>query len=110
MKLKLASQMDDDTRAKCYMVGWVAVDENCGELARDSKPVHLRRSNGRRRAGRPAKYWLHGTGEVNAPVIQAYTDEEAVELANQCLEGLEAQALADKWEAAELDQHAGDES
>jgi hypothetical protein len=88
--LKLASQMDEDTRIKCYLAGWVAVDENCGELGRDSNPVHLRRSNGRRRAGRPAKYWLHGTGELNAPVVKAYTDEEAVELANQCLEGLEA--------------------
>jgi hypothetical protein len=88
--LKLASRMDEDTRVKCYLAGWVAVDENCGELGRDSNPVHLRRSNGRRRAGRPAKYWLHGTGELNAPFIKACTEEEAVELANQCLAGLEA--------------------
>lgn len=83
--IKLASQMDDDTRVKCFLAGWVAVDEDCGTLNRESRPIRLVRSNGRRKAGRPTKYYLMGTGSINAPKIEAHSDEEAVEMANGLL-------------------------
>lgn len=84
-KMKLASQMDLDTRIKCFLCEWVAVDEQCGELTPESNPIHLRRSNGRRKSGRPTKYWLMGTGLINSPEILAYSDEEALEIANNIL-------------------------
>lgn len=84
--LKLASEMDEDTRVKCLLSDWTAVDENCGTLDRDSKPLRLIRSNGRRKAGRPTKYWLMGTSFINAPTFYAYSDEQAVEQANETLE------------------------
>lgn len=80
--LKLAKDMDTDTRIYCMLSGWCAVDENCGTLEPDSQPLRLRRSNGRRKAGRPTKYYLQGTGLINAPVIEAYSDEDALEIAN----------------------------
>lgn len=80
--LKLAAQMDEDARVKCILAKWVAVDENCGTITSESKPAHLTKSRGRRKAGRPTKYWLYGTGQIYVPEITAYTDEEAVELAN----------------------------
>ncbi len=83
--LKLASDMDKDTRIVCMLNSWVAVDENCGELNRDSNPLRLRKSNGRRKAGRPTKYYVLGTGAFTAPVIEAYSDEEAVKEANERL-------------------------
>lgn len=82
MSLKLASQMDNDTRIICWLKQWIAIDENCGELNKDSKPLRLWKSAGRRKSGRPTKYYLSGTGAINTPVIQAYTDEEALEIAN----------------------------
>lgn len=81
--LKLSKDMDNDTRIICALNQWVAIDENCGQLNRESKPLRLRRSAGRRKAGRPIKYYLQGTGLINAPMIQAYSDEEAVQLANE---------------------------
>ena len=81
--LKLARKMDEDTQVKCYMAGWIAVDENCGTLDNDSNPVRMFRSNGRRRSGRPTKYYLRGLGTVNAIQIEAFTDEEAVQIANE---------------------------
>ena len=81
--LKLASQMDEDTRVKCYLAGWIAVDENCGTLDRNSSPVRMFRSNGKRKSGRPTKYYLRGLGTMNAIKIEAFTDEEAVQIANQ---------------------------
>lgn len=86
--LKLASEMNDDTRIKCMLNSWVAVDENCGELTPASHPAHLRRSQGRRKAGRPAKYYLQCVGTINAIVIEAYTDAEALKLANELFEAV----------------------
>ena len=83
--MKLANQMDRDTRIMCLLNQWVAVDENCGEINRESNPVRLRRSAGRRKAGRPIKYYLMGTGAINAPVLLAQSDEDAVEMANDFL-------------------------
>lgn len=84
--IKLASEMDQDTRIKCLLNQWVAVDENCGKLDRDSNPIRLRRSAGHRKAGRPTRYWLYGTGTINAIEIQAYSDEDAITQANNYLE------------------------
>jgi hypothetical protein len=83
--LKLASQMDEDTRIKCALANWVAVDENCGPLTRESNPIHLRRSGGHRKAGRPTRYYIHGTGNISATEVLAYSDDEATEKANQML-------------------------
>lgn len=80
--LKLASQMDDNTRIKCAIAKWLAVDENCGVLNKDSHPIRLRKSNGRRKSGRPTKYYLHGI-TMNAIVIEAYNDDEALQKANE---------------------------
>lgn len=86
--LKLASEMNNDTRIYCFLAGWIAVDENCGALTPASNPAHLRRSQGHRKAGRPAKYWLSGVGTINAIVIEAYTDAEALKLANELFEAV----------------------
>jgi hypothetical protein len=80
--LKLASQMDNDTRVKCMLAGWMAVDENCGELKPDSRPIRIWKSNGRRKSGRPTKYYLCGI-TINAIVIEAYNDEAALVEANE---------------------------
>jgi hypothetical protein len=86
--LKLSSHMDKDTMIVCLLNSWCAVDENCGTLDRDSNPFRLRRSNGHRKYGRPTKYYLQGTGEINAPMFKAYSDEEAVTLANEYINAL----------------------
>ena len=43
---------------------------------------YIRRSNGRRRAGRPAKYTVHLSGDTSF-VVEAFDDGTAVELANK---------------------------
>jgi hypothetical protein len=85
VKMKLSCEMDLDTRVKCFLQNWVAVDEQCGTLDRESKVIHMRRSNGRRRTGRPAKYWIMGTGLIKTPEILSYSDAEALEIANNIL-------------------------
>lgn len=85
MKLIPSNQTDSQTRFSCLMNSWVAVEESFVPLTRESKPVALRRSNGRRKSGRPTKYWLYGTGQIDAPLFQAYTDEEAIDQANEYL-------------------------
>lgn len=84
--LKLAVLMNNDTRIKCMLESWVAIDENCGTLVPGSSPIRLRRSNGRRKTGRPTKYYLQGTGAINTPVIEAYNDYDAVTMANELLD------------------------
>jgi len=85
--LRLASEMDQHTRITCLIAGWVAIDENAGPPPTwTENPIRLRRSNGRRMAGRPTKYYLHGLGGEYAVEIRAYTDAEAVEKANNYLE------------------------
>jgi hypothetical protein len=82
--LKLANQMDNDKRVKCFLLGWIAVDENYNGI--DSHPVRLWKSNGRRKTGRPTKYYLSGLPNViNAIVIEAHTDEQALNEANERL-------------------------
>lgn len=83
--LKLSSLMDEDTRIKCAIAGWVAVDENYGTLERDSNPPHLLKSRGHRKAGRPTKYWLRGIGEINSILIEARSDDAALEIANEIM-------------------------
>lgn len=50
---------------------------HCAEDPRTG--AYLMRSNGRRKAGRPRKYWYRAPGMINAKVIHASTDEEAIE-------------------------------
>ena len=80
--IKAISEMDEDTRVKCLINGWIAVDENCGTLTPESRPLRLWKSKGHRKAGRPTKYYLSGTGSIHTPVIEAYSDEEAILEAN----------------------------
>jgi hypothetical protein len=44
---------------------------------------YIRRSSGRRRTGRPAKYTVHVVSDDYSFVVQAMDDGTAVELANQ---------------------------
>ena len=82
--IKLASQMDHDTRITCFIAGWVAIDENAGPPPTwTENPIHLRRSNGRVTAGYPMRYYLCGLNPERASVIRAYSDEEAVRIANE---------------------------
>ena len=50
-------------------------------VATDPDGSYLTRSNGRRKAGRPTKYYLHRPGKMPQK-IEAYTDEEAIEIVN----------------------------
>lgn len=81
--LILASKTDVDTRITCFLNGWCAVEANFGELTRDSRPVFLKRSDGRHKSGGLTKYYLMGTGREKAPLIKAYSDAEAVQRANE---------------------------
>jgi hypothetical protein len=44
--------------------------------------AYLIRSDGRRKAGRARKYWYRAPGMINAKVIYAATDEEALSQIN----------------------------
>lgn len=75
--LKLAKDLDEEKRVHCFLAGRIAQDP-------DDFNVYMFRSNGRRKSGRPAKYYLH-TGLPNAILILASSDEEALELARKRL-------------------------
>lgn len=73
-----AREHDETTRVHMFIAGWIAVDLASG--------AHLVRSGGRRRAGRPGRYWLLGLpGRDHAPRFTAYTDDEAIEKARALL-------------------------
>jgi hypothetical protein len=72
------SKLDTDNRVNCYLAGWIALDPNTG--------AHLRRSAGRRKAGKPAKYYLSTPGN-DALMILASSDQEAINKANMTTEG-----------------------
>ena len=84
-----ATETDTDTRAICTLNNWTAIDSAFVPLTRENAEalqLRLRKSQGRRKAGRPTKYYLFGTKAINAPVIEAYSDEEAIKQANEILE------------------------
>jgi hypothetical protein len=81
--LKLVRDMSKDIQIWCLLGSVCAIDENCKELDSASRPLRLARSNGHRKSGRPTKYYLFGTGSINAPIIEAYSDEDAVKQANE---------------------------
>lgn len=73
-----AREHDETTRAHILIAGWIAVDLASG--------AHLIRSGGRRRAGRPARYWLANLpGRDRWLCITAHTDDEAIEKARALL-------------------------
>jgi hypothetical protein len=74
--LKPAHELDTDKRITCLLAGWIALDCESG--------YHLRRSDGRRAAGRPAKYYL-SNGAASAIMFTARNDQEALAKANQRL-------------------------
>lgn len=81
IELKLASEMGIDERVACLLAEWVAVDKNY-KTTDEKQPARLSRSNGRRKSGRPTKYYLQGIGQLNAVIIEAYSDDEALQEAN----------------------------
>jgi len=40
--------------------------------------AYLMRSNGRRKSGRPCRYWYRAPGMINAKVLYAESDEDAM--------------------------------
>jgi len=89
-RLTPATETDADTRAICILNHWTAIDSAFVPLTRENAEalqLRLRKSQGRRKAGRPTKYYLFGSGlSLDAPVIEAYSDEEAITAANELLE------------------------
>jgi hypothetical protein len=76
--LKVGADHDETTRVHMYLAGRIAQSED-GKL-------YLTRSNGRRRAGRPAYYWLHRKELMMAKKFTAWDDDEALEIANRLAE------------------------
>jgi hypothetical protein len=70
--LKFAQDFDETTRVHMYLAGRLAQSEN--------GKTYLRRSNGRRRSGRPAYYWLIREGDLPKR-FTAENDDEALEIA-----------------------------
>ncbi len=64
-----------DDRVHCFLAGACAYDPE--------RKIFLRRSAGRRRTGRSARYWL--SAPAQAPVFTAASDAEAIEKANRIL-------------------------
>lgn len=75
--LKRGRDLDLDARVDLLVCGWVALDPDSG--------AHLRRSAGRRRAGRPARYTLHVPNQDRAIHFTAPSDDEAVVKGNRAL-------------------------
>ena len=73
MMLIKASELDVDNRVNCYLTGWVALDSETG--------AYLRRSAGHHKAGKTTKYYLCQPGS-DAQLIRAYSDDEALKIAN----------------------------
>ena len=71
MKLptSIVEQIEMDLQCKC------AEDPETG--------AYLTRSNGRRKAGRPRKYWYHQPQEILPVKFTAYSDQEAVDMINR---------------------------
>lgn len=69
-----ADQFDNDTRILLYLASLVAIDPQTG--------AYIRTSNGRRKAGRPAKYaaWMPNDQVVK---VTAYSVQEAVDKINR---------------------------
>lgn len=72
-ELKLAQDFDEETRV--YMLLGERLAQNTDGT------MYLKRSNGHRRSGRPAYYWLHRPNEMAKRII-AWDDTEALEIAN----------------------------
>jgi hypothetical protein len=110
--LKLASDFDTDFRITLFISGYTAYDPETG--------IYMRRSYGRRRGGRPSRYFLgcldysaltrpeqlaawprpaspwkerEEAGE-SLPRVTAYTDAEAVGKVNRWLEARAARPAA----------------
>lgn len=84
--LKPVQLFDPDTRVKCFIENWIALDDQTPlPLKPGDTPIRLRRSKGRRRPGRLPKYWIHGTGAPQTSCIEAATDEDAIKMANAFL-------------------------
>jgi hypothetical protein len=74
--LKLARELDPDNAIYCLISGWAAYDPET--------KARLHRSNGRRMAGRPARYLFYDP--IGGPHrFTAHSDEEAVEKAKKIL-------------------------
>ena len=78
--LTLAAELDIDNRVTCLIYGWAAYDPETG--------AHIGRSSGRRKAGRPTKYWLVSKPFFCEPKrFTAFNDAEALEKARKLMEG-----------------------
>jgi hypothetical protein len=75
--MKTREQMTVDERWTCIAFGWVSFDQPSG--------AYITRSSGRRRVGRPAKYFFYKDGKI-AWKGTAYTEEEAVNKVNKWVE------------------------
>jgi len=74
------NELESDRRFHCLKLGWVALDTETG--------AYLRRSSGRSKAGRAAKYFLHRDSKTfDATTIRAMNDAEAIDKANEALKG-----------------------
>ena len=75
--LKRVYELSRDDRVACYLADWVTFDREAG--------IHLRRSRGQRRYGRPSRYWLRVPGWDRDKGFTACTDDEAIAKANALL-------------------------
>lgn len=69
---------NETTRVRMLLANWIAFDPASG--------AHLVRSGGRRRFGRPTRYWLVGLpGRDRAVRLAAFDDATAIEQARALL-------------------------
>ena len=73
MMLLPRSEFDDTMQLHMVLLGYVACDS-------ENKKVFLYRSAGRRKAGRPARYWI--IGPAPDAMVTAHSDDEAIGLMN----------------------------
>ena len=78
--MKIRKQMTEDERWTCIARGWISYDKPTGQ--------YITRSYGRRRSGRPAKYFFY-RGDTLLCKVTASSEEEAVQKANEWLEKTE---------------------
>lgn len=82
--LKFGKDYDETKRVHMYLAGHIA--ENADGT------IHMRRSQGHRRAGRPSKYYVRMPNEM-VKQFTAFDDDEALEIANSMLAQRQAETV-----------------
>lgn len=75
MSLTIAAKLSVDDQVLAFLRGWVAFDPETGN--------YLYKSNGRRKAGRPTKYYLH----LVDGMPKTFTAISDIDALNKCLGG-----------------------